>query len=249
MKNRNCSNFISNILVIIILILYTLFLYIDFYNLNVIIGTEYIKYLCILLCFLLSIFSTRNLVIGTNAVKVNHRDIVLLQFAMSFTVIADLCLVIIHLYRVGVVFFCFVQITYYVRYTNDKIKTTISRFFIIFMLIVCLYFIGNIFIIKITTLIPLSLFYLICLLSSVIKAMNVWKNNLYPSPSKYMIVFGMLLFLLCDICVALYNTPVLLQLTGNFIIRFQQITGFLIWAFYVPSQLLLSLSGSIEIKR
>ncbi len=247
MKNRYCGNLITNVIVAIILILYVLFLIMDFYNVKANISTRHIKYLCILLCFLLSILSTKKLCIVTNIDIVNHRDIVLLQFAMFLTVIADLCLVILDFYTIGVVFFCFVQITYCVRYTTNSIETTLGKFFIIFLFIVCLYIIGGFFIGQINILLPILSFYSICLLSSVTKGIKVWKKNLYPSPNKYMIVFGMILFLLCDICVALSNIPVFLHFIGGVMISFQQITSFLIWVFYLPSQLLLSLSGTDEI--
>lgn len=240
MENRNVNKLIIEVIITIILILYVLFLYLDLCSADYLISSAYIKYLCILLCFGLSIFNNKNLLIDID----NNRDIFLLQLALFITVIADLCLVILNYFILGLVFFSMDQITYCVRYTNKKLKTILKEFFIIFLCIVFLYSIADIFIEGINILLPLSVFYCICLITSVSKAIIAFKNNLYPSPSKYFIVFGMLLFLLCDICVALYNMTMFLPSNLFYIHSFQQIICFMIWVFYLPSQLLLALSGS-----
>lgn len=239
---------------VIVLILYIFFLYMDFYNTKIFIDSKYInyskyiKYLCILLCFLLSIISTKNLLMHTGTNTVNRRDILLLRLAMFITVIADLCLVIFDFYILGVALFSVVQIIYSVRYTTKKRNSILLKFFIISQCIIFSYVIVSLFIEGINVLLPVSLFYSICLINSVIKAIKAWKNNLYPSPSKYMVVFGMILFLICDICVALSAITAHFTLTGYFMSSFHQITFYLIWFFYIPSQLLLSLSGSTRIR-
>ncbi|MCB2295986.1 hypothetical protein LGK95_21265 [Clostridium algoriphilum] len=75
MKNRDCDNSITNVIAAIIPILYSFFLFMDFYNVKAIIRTEHIKYLCILLCFLLAILNSENLFVGTNTSIVKYRDI------------------------------------------------------------------------------------------------------------------------------------------------------------------------------
>ena len=243
MRNRNFNSLIIRVIVGIISVLYVLFLYLDFYDVKVFISTHYIKYFCILLCFLLSILSTKYSRID----RVNSRDILLLRLAMFITVIADLCLVIFDFYILGVVCFSLVQITYSVRHTTKKSKVTIINFFIIFMCIVFLYMITSLFIKQINILLPISMFYFICLIFSVSKAIRIWENDLFLPASKYMIVFGMILFLLCDLCVGLSNATALLPLTIYSIIKIQQISRFLIWFFYLPSQVLLALSGNNEV--
>lgn len=239
---------ITKIVVIIVLILYVLFLYMDFYNVKILIASKYIKYLCILLCFFLSIISTRGLLGGTEKYLVNRRDIRLLQVAMFITVISDLCLVIFNFYILGVTLFSIVQITYGVRYSTKKTKVTLKNFIIVFLSMLLLYSIVNLFMVAVSVLVPIALFYLICLLNSVIKAISAFKNNIYYSPSKYTIVLGMLLFLLCDTCVAISGITVILPLTNYFMSRINQIANSLIWLFYLPSQLLLALSGGGKIE-
>ena len=242
MLNKGKPNsLLLKVMVALILILYILFLYMDFYNVRWLISSNYIKYLCILLCFFLSIVSNKNSILDI----AKHRDIFLLRLALFITVMADLCLLIIDFYVVGVFLFSLVQITYSVRYSTKKLKTTLLYFFITFQCVVLTYLITILFIAEINILIPISLFYFICLITSVSKAIKAFKNNLYPSPNKYMVVIGMVLFLLCDLCVALSN----LTSTAYFIIRFQQISWLLIWVFYLPSQLLLALSGSSKVNQ
>jgi peptidoglycan biosynthesis protein MviN/MurJ (putative lipid II flippase) len=228
----------------------------DFYDSKIFIASDAIKYSSIILCFLVSILSTKNSLVDVdngidlhshaseNINSVNYRDIELLQWGMFITVIADLCLVIFDFYILGLMFFSLVQITYSVRYAPEKCKTTLINFFITFLCIGLLYLISSLFSKEFNFLIPISLFYSICLLTSVIKSIKSFKSKMYTSPYNYMIVFGMILFLLCDICVALSNITVALPQTAGFIIRFQLIVSFLIWVFYLPSQLLLALSGS-----
>ena len=235
LKKRKLNGLVLEVIVIIILILYTLFLYRDFYNVTGFISSDYIKYICVLLCFSLSMVSNRN----SNLNIAKHRDIFMLRLALFITVVADLCLLILKFYVLGIILFSMVQITYSVRYSTEKLKTTLLYFFITLQCVVLTYLITISFIAKINILIPVSLFYFICLITSVSKAIKVWKNNLYPSPNKYMVLFGMILFLLCDLCVAASNVTS----TAYTMIRFQQISWLLIWFFYLPSQLLLALSG------
>ncbi|MCB2291132.1 lysoplasmalogenase family protein [Clostridium sp. CS001] len=253
MKDKNFNGLIIRVITLIILILYVLFLYMDLYDVKTVITSEYIKYMSIILCFILSILPIKKLLGGRDIVNnsythiANYRDRLLLQFGMFITVIADLCLVIFDFYILGVVFFSMVQIIYSVRYDPKKQKVTLINFFIAFQFIVLSYFTVRLFIREISILLPISLFYSICLLTSVIKAIKAFKSNLYPLPNKYMVVLGMILFLLCDICVALSNVTTILPIEAHFIISLQQIASFLIWVFYLPSQLLLSLSGSNNI--
>ena len=260
MKYGDLNSLITRVLVLIILILYALFLYLDFYDANFFITSLALKYSSIILCFLLAIFSAKSSMIGLRINKdsnehnvsniniVKNRNRLLLQWGMFITVIADLCLVVLNYYILGIIFFSMVQIIYSVRYTAERLNATLINFFIVFQFIIFSYLIVSIFIKEINILIPVSLFYSICLLTSVNKAIKAFNSNLYPSPNKYMIVFGMILFLLCDICVAISNITETLPSTADFIMRFQLVASFLIWVFYLPSQLLLALSGSCETK-
>lgn len=71
----------------------------------------------------------------------------------------------------------------------------------------------------------------------------VCKNKLYSSPNRNMIAIGMVLFLFCDINVLLYNLMGMISSSSEFIKQLYNISSVSMWLFYLPSQILLSLSG------
>jgi hypothetical protein len=58
-----------------------------------------------------------------------------------------------------------------------------------------------------------------------------------------MVALGMFLFLACDINVALFNITKFVPPTNEIIFKLQYTAFVLIWFFYLPSQILLSMSG------
>lgn len=235
MESINYRSWFLKALLIIVSILYFSFLYIEFFNIEIFISSYMIKYICIMLCFLICLFAEKN--------SLNKLDISLLKAGLFITLFADLFLTVFNYYTLGVALFCVVQILYSIRYEALKISETSLKFIIIFLSLMFIYLIVNLFIIKIDILFAVALFYAICLIISVRKAIRVCKNNLYPCPNKYMIAYGMILFILCDINVALYNVTEVTGISWTFIDIVHNISGLSIWLFYVPSQLLLALSG------
>ncbi|AFS79492.1 putative membrane protein [Gottschalkia acidurici 9a] len=235
MRNKKYNFMDIKILLLAISFIYVLCLYIDFSNKQFFISIDIVKYISILLCFIIS------LLIGKRAISVKDRC--LLQVGLLFTVLADLCLLILGYFKLGVAFFCITQIVYFFRY---KVKVNFSIIMsymkiLSIILIVCLSV--NYFWLKADIIIPISIFYFICLLNSIIESLKLLRNKRYPYPNAYMIAIGMILFLLCDINVGLYN----ISRAGNFqpwlIKVLRDVSYPLIWLFYLPSQVLLSLSG------
>ncbi|NLC03333.1 MAG: hypothetical protein GX787_03515 [Tissierellia bacterium] len=72
----------------------------------------------------------------------------------------------------------------------------------------------------------------------VVKGIAISQDKSYLNPNKHMIAFGMVLFLLCDASIAI--SYVLRSLN---ILNLSYLFSNLIWIFYLPSQVLLSLSG------
>jgi len=112
---------------------------------------------------------------------------------------------------------------------------SIRNFIVIFSSLFIVYFVVDKLIFKLDFIWGMGLFYGICLLNSVIKAAKAYRDRLFPKPNGHMILIGMVLFLLCDINVALYNI-----LNEGL---FYNISSISMWLFYLPSQVLLSLSG------
>ncbi|HSH36565.1 lysoplasmalogenase family protein [Schnuerera sp.] len=203
-------------------------MYIDIYDIESIISSDRLKYLSMLLVLMISFF------IGDDALNV--KDLKLLQTGLFITLIADLFLLILgRHYIFGILLFSVVQIIYSSRYGFTNLKINIRNFIVIFSSLFIVYLVVDKLIFKLDFIWGMGLFYGICLLNSVIKAAKAYRDRLFPKPNGHMILIGMVLFLLCDINVALYNI-----LNEGL---FYNISSISMWLFYLPSQVLLSLSG------
>lgn len=219
---------------VLIAVLYILFLYVDFSNINLMVSSDIMKYTSIILCFFTSII--------TNRCALHIQDIFLLRLGLLATVFADLFLVILEYPTLGVIFFSIVQIIYSIRYDVIKTHSIIANYLYLFFIIIIAYLISNFFI-EIDFLYAIALYYSIAIIISISKAIKAYKSNLYPSPNKYLILVGMILFLLCDVNVGIYNITKIINYSESFYDRLRNASNLLIWIFYLPSQVLLSLSG------
>lgn len=191
-----------------------------------------LKFISIILCFTIA------LLIGKDGL--GNRDKLLLQIGLFLTVLADFCFLILNHYTSGIALFCLVQIIYYNRYRGGTVYRPpfiFIKFIIIFLSVMASYFIINLGPKKPEFLYAIALFYAICLILATIEAIKTFKNNLYPSYNRHMIVIGMVLFLLCDASIAVFN------IGQQFHLPWHNIFALLIWIFYLPSQVLLSISG------
>ena len=232
MKLFPLNKIIINISLITFVILYLFILSLDLFPRYFFLSSDYIKYFCILICFFLS------LLIGKH--NLNIKDLRLLQLGLFLTCLADLCLIIFNYFTLGIALFCLVQITYSIRYKVNHAFLTLKCFALTFTCIFTIYIIINFTLINLDILFVFALFYVICLITSVIFAIK----NKYQRPNKYMVACGMILFLLCDINVALRNITSLISLPQVFTAATYQLSTSLIFVFYLPSQLLLALSGA-----
>lgn len=191
----------------------------------------YLKYSTIVLCFILSIL------IGKDGYS--KKDTLLLQFAKFFTLIADYYLLITANYKLGILCFCAVQIIYIIRHSLMEKSIYKNVTFIIIALIMSLL---TPILVNINSfdksLLSLGSLYGALLVTSVYCGLSTLKRGYYPKKAAFFISIGITLFLLCDLNVALFNIVPYIGLG-----RYEFFTGFLIWIFYFPSQILLSLSG------
>lgn len=223
------------VIITVLIFLYCSFLYLDFNAFNSFYSTHKLKYISILLCFLLSLMTMKH--------GISPIDSLLLQSGLFITTLADLCLLMLKYNTLGVALFCIVQIIYCIRYSPTKAYSTLVRFLIIFELIAIAYIAISFFIGDLDILFAVAFAYSICLTTSVVRAIKACKDNLFPEPNKYMISYGMILFLFCDINVAITNILKLLNSSSLSINYAYNTSLFLIWFFYLPSQVLLSMSG------
>jgi hypothetical protein len=235
MKNK--KKLIISFIIFLIVILYLSFLSIDLQIIQISNQTDhytlsnFLKYLSIVLCF------TLNLFIGKN--KLNSFDKRYLQLGFLFTLLADTCLIVFDKYILGICFFCFVHFCYLIRYKQKVFTHSLGNLFLFFIFLMIFKIILNLVDIEFNFLFVIAIFYAACISTSTFNAIS--SRNNYPSPNNLFIVLGMILFMLCDINVALYNIPFNSNILG--INLMSNLSSNLIWLFYLPSQLLISLSG------
>lgn len=181
---------------------------------------NYIKFSLIVFFFVISIFHKK---------VISENDKKLQAIALFFTVISDLFLVILNWQAMGVFTFIFVQICYFVRLKINKKILPIYAFIFIILFFIC----GEI-------LLALALTYGLIFITNYISAWKMFIKKEVPLVNTYLILIGLTLFLLCDICVALYNLHLL---NIHLSVTFLTFLSYSIWIFYIPSQLLLSFSS------
>jgi uncharacterized membrane protein YidH (DUF202 family) len=229
----------SALLIIIctILLLYLYYLSTDFKLINIPASTDHssftgiLKYISIILCFIISLF------IGSN--YINTLDKHLLQTGLFFTVLADMCLIILNRYFGGILLFCTVQICYIIRFNRKHYKYCLGNLLIFLLLLLTLKISMELLGINIKALYIIAIFYGACIYTATFSSIKYSKD--YPHTNKLLIKYGMILFVLCDINVAIYNITT--QISNLNLTPIINLSYNLIWFFYLPSQLLLSLSG------
>ncbi len=223
------------LLILAICFLCIIFLTIDVYRIDFVLSSSIIKFISILFCLLISIIS--------NPLYKQSRDIFLLQLGLIFTVMADYIFLIQGQYfSLAITFFSISQIIYILRYLEDNSFERIINLGIVYLVINISYMtLGRVY--EIEYPIFIGLFYAICLILSVYGALERYRANRYEYTNR-LILLGMLLFLLCDINVGLNYILGEIRQGGPNLNLIQSISSISIWAYYLPSQILLSLSGS-----
>ena len=158
---------------------------------------------------------------------VNRRDTYLLRAGLVCTLLADFCMLILYNNIIGLILFICVQTIYFFRYLSARIYAAI-----ILPLLLCVFIVLSFTPLPLET--RLSAVYACVMISSVLSAFT--RRKLYPFPNRVLIPLGMVLFMLCDINVAMINI-----LPASMAKSAAQV---LIWVFYLPSQALLSVSGA-----
>lgn len=145
-----------------------------------------------------------------------------ISIALLFTLLADYSLLVLdNYYLIGVICFIFVQLIYYFYLKKNSYSLFIRTRIIIYILIITISLI-----IKLDLLSATTLIYFSTLLLNTISSYTNAKMKVFS--------MGLTLFVCCDICVGLYN---ILPFGILYII-----VSKLMWVFYLPSQVLISLS-------
>ena len=223
-----------------VVLIYIIFLYMDAMSKDL--GNRasiYLKYLTIILCFIIS------LLIGADGY--NKRDSFLVQLARFFTIIADYFLVLFDNYRLGILSFCAVQMLYIIRHTLME-KYKYRNFIFMTIVLAAAFFIVFAMHIEIDRqLLIISTVYASLLITSLYTAIAAVNRGRYPKAGAWIIAIGIFLFFMCDLNVGLFNIINKYSSTRIYSLQRSFFTGFLIWVFYLPSQLMLALS-SFDVK-
>lgn len=234
MANRKVV-YISRLLILIICIIFIMFLSMDIFNLDLKISSNQLKFLSVFLCLILSLLPDPS--------SHESRGLDLLRLGLFLTIIADY-IFLIHQdnYSLALGLFCLVQLIYSIRYRGRDGLKMILRFIILFLVILILYRIIDRRLGEIDFQIVLAIFYGICFGLSLWEATKRYRRE----PNKVgnrMIVYGMILFLLCDLNLGVHYILGVLKASGEVIDFLRNISVISIWVYYLPSQILLALSG------
>jgi uncharacterized membrane protein len=169
-------------------------------------------------------------------------------------VVSDLCLLLLDYYQYGVLSFIVVQQLYGIKldyeraermsYREDNKRRFLEfflRFFVQAVLTALVCFILKSQGIVLEMLLVITVFYFISIVTNVIRAvMNAHRSK--NRIGSRIFAAGMILFLLCDINVGIFNLTDYLSLPQTLYDRLYALSSILMWTFYAPSQLLISLS-------
>ena len=239
----------SSLFIILQLMMYAAFLFLDLTGGNIAISS-YIKFMVIILCFCYALFAKRS---------ADKSILFLMKAALCFTVISDLLILILDVYFYGVLTFIIVQQLYGVRismenmlirerYNSNMIwRSFIQRFLlqlaISFSICGILVFSG----VALEPLLIASVFYFTSIVVNTFNAVKITIS--YPGyPRMRMFAIGMLLFLLCDINVGLFNISGFINIPTSTYSVINGISSILMWTFYAPSQVILALSTRSAMK-
>jgi len=226
--------------IVLQLILYISFLFLDIKGGNIALSS-YIKFAVVALCFIY-VFVTGN--------ESFDRQRLFLCLALFFTLISDIQLLLLDdsdYYFYGVLTFILAQQFHGIRISilgNSRaklIKDLLIRLLYQTIGSLAIYFLlwkANI---SINGLLAASIFYFICILTNSLRSLRLALLFKGRKDTKYLAA-GMVLFLLCDINVGLFNLSDFLSVGPVYNIIYS-VSSILMWTFYAPSQVFISLSG------
>ncbi len=231
------------IFIVIQLFLYGAFLSMDILESNIALSNK-IKFVVVVLCFIYAI---------NIGVKNRSREHIYLIYALAFTVVSDMLILLSDYYFYGVLTFIMAQQLYGMRITELKNRErdsngpkSLSRDLVIrllyqgafVLLLGILLWLANV---NIDALLAVSIFYFISICTNVLRILKLTVNHHDKKDIMYFAI-GMVLFLLCDINVGLFNLSGFLSVTPAYEMVYS-ISSILMWTFYAPSQVFIALSS------
>ena len=208
-----------------------------------------LKYSIILLCFCYALLSA------------GKSTFYLLQIALFFTAISDLFILILDYYFFGVLTFILAQELYSLRLVILSNKAKIGKtpvgqgrklglaflkrilLQLTVSLAVCLLLgLAGVYL---EGLLVISVFYFICIVTNVISAFTLVRHR-PENKGNLIYAIGMLLFMLCDINVGIFNLSGFISVSREVYALLYSISSILMWTFYAPAQVLIAISSRYE---
>jgi hypothetical protein len=229
--------------VVIQTVLYVTFLTLDLIGGSITLSSQ-VKFSMIILCFCYVLFRGKG---------VDKSIFFCLGTALFFTVISDLFILILDYYLYGVLTFILVQLLYAARLLlvdsradNRNRGSSAMRFFInrIIILVFITFTICLIlqqFGVVLDSLLVVSTFYFVNILTNTIMAVKTAFKRPHDR-SLGLFAVGMILFLVCDINVGLFNISGFVAMPESAYDVLYPIISVLMWTFYAPSQVFIALS-------
>lgn len=181
------------------------------------VNSTWLKYSGILLCFLLSLLAS-----------FHHGD-KLVAWAMVLTLGADTFLLLLdRWYLAGILLFYGVQVIYLLRLAqvNGGCPMLLARMLLFSALLLLLLRLD-----AFTPITAAAALYIAHFFVNVLQSLSLRERG------GRLFSWGLLLYFCCDICVGIYNTPAL------FPAPIYSAAGIGMWLFYLPGQVLITLSG------
>ena len=212
------------IFIIIEAVIYTAFVFADFFGKD----STPIKYAGIILCLIYAVLSLKN-----------GKDHVFLCVAFLFTLVADWFLLVKNNdYVFGVAAFIVAQTVYLLRLVSLGVNT---RRTIIVRLVVTISAISVLFVADLADLLTvLVAIYFVALVTNCVDSYTLFKNGV----KNKLFAIGLTLFILCDVSVGINNFSAYFDVSA--ITWLITAARYLMWIFYLPSQVLIALSGGAE---
>ncbi len=227
-------------------ILYVVFLALDFTGSYAVLSNG-IKFTVIILCLLYTLSVKKGKGAG---------DISLVRFALFFTLLSDYIILFLDtgLYLYGVFSFVIVQQLYGFRLKGmENCRQGLARWqgamrawllqagteLAAAAVIILLFKAMGV---SLNVLLMVTVFYFVSLVHNVVYAVLYAVRK--PRPQSIIIfAAGLVLFLLCDIHVGIYNLSDFILFTGKTAELLYRLASLLMWTFYAPSQVLIAVSA------
>ncbi len=258
MGSKN-SKMIFYVFIFLQILLYASFLSLDMLGIGLALS-KFIKFMIIILCFCFALLFARGADKGI---------LFCMKAALLFTVVSDYFLLIKDIYLYGVITFIIVQQLYGVRLilaklqvleysvTNKEkiafgskggkyellLKLYLVRLgaqaLITGLLITVFHYLR----VAPNSLLCVSIFYFVSILNNTISASLFIKNS-FKVKGDILFAVGMIFFLLCDINVGIFNMSSFINLPESVYHILYTASSILMWTFYAPAQVLISLSST-----